>query len=204
MSALEEEIRARSLYTADGKTLVPETVPDYPCLIHVGNQVIIKRKPYDNETAVFNSKGETVGVLLDDSIRYENIAGTVANNINLLSVSEKALLMLEMLKDNVSDTISFSDILLVRTADKYNFIILSSENRQSICDAELQLFTSMTKKNTFAEIIEQLSELSLPDFLADDIYRIVTYMHISLNTPLPNLRLIKNTMERIVIMEGLL
>lgn len=203
MSALEDEIEARSLHTEDGRTFIPEIITNYPCLMHAGSQIIIKRKPYDNETAVFNKAGEAVGILLDDSVRYENIAGTVIDNINLLGITEKAFLILEMMKDNAPDTVCFSDVLLVRNGNKYSFIVLPSESKQSICDAELQLFTDMTKKYTFCEIIKKLAELSFPDVLAEDINRIVTNFYISQNTQLPNHRLIKNTMERIILTEEL-
>ncbi|MDE5763636.1 MAG: hypothetical protein K2I00_01545 [Ruminococcus sp.] len=203
-SALEEEIKARSLHTADGRTFIPETIMNYPSLMHAGSQIIVKRKPYDNETVVFNTDGEVVGILLDESLRYENIAGTVADNMNLLDITEKASLMLGMLKNNSSDTACFSDILLIRADNKYQSVVLPSGKTQSICEAELQLFTGMTWENTFCEIIKRLAEISVPDVLAEDINRIVTNIYIYHNTPLPNYRLIKNTMERIILTEELI
>lgn len=202
-SALEDEIRARSLHTTDGSTFIPEIITNYSGLMRTGNQIILKRKPVDNEKAVFNADNETVGVLLDDSFKYENIIGTVSENINLLTITEKASLMLEMMKNKIFDTVCFTDILLIKVENEYNFIILPSENVQNICDAELQMFTGLTRKNTFCEIIERLAKLSLPDVLVEDINRIVTDFYISHNTPLPGHRLINNTMERILLTEEL-
>lgn len=202
-SALEDEIKERSLHTADGRILVPEIIRNYPSLMHAGSQIIIKRKPVDNEEAVFNADNETAGVLLNNSFKYENIIGTVSENINLLTNAEKASLMLEMVKNKISDTVYFSDIILIRTENEYSFVILPSENTQSICEAELQLFTGLTRKNNFCEIIEKLAGFSLPDVLFEDISRIITNFYITHNTPLPTNGLIKNTMERILLTEEL-
>lgn len=200
-SALEAEIEERSLHTEDGRMFVPEISMNYQDLIHADGRIIIKRKPYKNEQAVFNKNGKVVGVLLDDSIRYEDIKGIVADNINLLSITEKASLILETMKGDTSNIACFQDILLVRTGNRHSFIVLPSEKTQNICNAELQLFTGMTEKNTFGEIIKRLAKLSLPGVLAEDIDKIVTNFFISQNAQLPKHRLIKNTMERIILME---
>lgn len=203
LSALEEEIALRTLHTADGRAFLPESVRNYSCLTHAGSRLILNRSPYDDEEALFNVNGEAVGVLLEDSLRYEDITGTADMYFHLLNVTEKASLLLKMLKGRTNDTACFSDILLMKGHKEYNFIILPSEHAQNICNAELELFTGLTRKNTFCEVIQRLAELSLPDVLSEDLNRIVTGFYISHQTALPHHRLIANTMERIIMMEEL-
>ena len=203
ISALEEEITAKSLHTADGKTFIPEPVEDYPCLMHTDSRLILKRQPRNDEEAVFNNNNEAVGVLLENSLKYENIAGTADKHSDILSIPEKAFLMLRMLKEKCSDTVSLSDVLMVRIGKGYGFIVLPSENTKNIINTELELFTGLTAKNTFCEIIRRLAEISLPDVISEDIGRIVTNLFISAKTPVPDYRLIANTMQRILITEEL-
>ena len=203
-SALEKEIESKSLHTKDGRMFIPEEITNYPDLMHSGSQIIIKKKPYENEEVVFNKNNEIIGVLLDNSYKYENIIGNVSENMELLTNVEKAKLMLEIInKNNISDTVSFSDIVIIKKENEQHcFIVLpSSENVQSVYNAELQLFIGLTTKNTFCEIVKRISELTLPDFVIEDIEKIVTNFYISQNNPLPNYKLIKNTMERIILME---
>lgn|GEM_PF-4307846 len=203
-SALEEEITAKSLHTADGKTFIPEPVEDYPCLMHTDSRLILKRQPRNDEEAVFNKDNEAVGVLLENSLKYENIAGTADKHSDILSIPEKAFLMLKMLKERCSDTVSLSDVLMVRIGKGYGFIVLPSENTKNICSTELELFTGLTaEKNTFCEVIQRLADISLPDVISEDIGRIVTNLFISAKTPVPDYRLIANTMQRILITEEL-
>lgn len=184
ISALEEEINAKSLHTADGRMFIPEPVENYPCLMHSESRLIVARKPNDGEETLFTADNRVFGVLLDDSLRYENIEGTADISLKSLSIAEKAGLMLEMLNRNSSAR--FSDVLLIRTAGRYRYIILPSEKIQNICEAELELFTGLTRENNFCEIIERLAVLSLPHFLFEDLERIVTNFCISAKTALPS------------------
>ena len=107
ISALEEEINAKSLHTADGRMFIPEPAENYPCLMHAESRLIVARKPNDGEETLFTADNRVFGVLLDDSLRYENIEGTADISLKSLSIAEKAGLMLEMLNRNSSARFSY-------------------------------------------------------------------------------------------------
>lgn len=203
-SAIEHELLSRSLHTADGKTFIPENDGKYPFIMHYDNQIIIKKRAILDEKTVFNAEEDAVGVLLDKTFRYDEISGTVEECIESLTVSEKARLMLEMLETDTNETAVFSDILVVKTEKGCKFIIMPTERIQNVAYAELQLFTGITKSYDFCNIIEKLAELSLPDIIFEDISRIVTSIYITHNTHSSLTKLIRNTMERILILEEII
>lgn len=200
-SAIEQEILSRSLHTADGKIFIPENDGKYPFIMHYDNQIILKKRAISDEKTIFNAEEDAVGVLLDKTFRYDEILGTVEECIESLTVSEKARLMLEMLKTDTNETAVFSDILVVKTEKGCKFIIMPTERIQNAAYAELQLFTGITKSYDFCDVIEKLTELSLPDIIFEDISRTVTSIYITHNTPTSLTKLIRNTMERILILE---
>lgn len=200
-SAIEHELLSRSFHTADGKTFIPENDGKYPFIMHYDNQIILKKRAVLDEKTVFNAEEEAVGVLLDKIFRYDEILGTVDECIESLTVSEKARLMLEMLESDKGETAVFSDILAVKTVKGCKFIIMPADRIQNTAYAELQLFTGITKSYDFCDIIEKLAELSLPDIIFDDISRTVTNIYIKHNTHASLTKLIRNTMERILILE---
>lgn len=202
-SALEAEIRNIALHTKDGTLFVPEVIEEYPCLLHCDNRLIVLKKPNQNEEALFNASDEIVGVLLNESLRFEDIIGLMDRNIDKICTKEKALIFQTLLKNCEYNTIgSFNNILMLRNIENshtHRFISLSSTDTQNVYEAELELFTGMTTKNSFTEIISVLTELSLPMAVREDLYQIVTNCYVSRKCSLPKLEQITNTMNRIVI-----
>lgn len=197
---LEKELNSKAFHTDDGKVLFPEAVENFKSLLHSDNRIIIKKKPYGNEQVVRNVRNEVVGVLLDESYRYSDIIGTVKEHVTEISVREKALMMLEIMKNNSERVNSFSDIVIFKTAaNKHKFLALPSSVSRSLYDAELELFTGYTTSNSITEIVTALAELSLPAVINEDLNAILTNHYVSNTMPLPKREIIENSMRRIVL-----
>lgn len=202
-SALESEMRNKALHTKDGILFLPEPIEEHPCLLHCDNRLIMLKKPTQNEEVIFNASDEIIGVLLNDSLKYEDIIGTIDCNLDKLCVKEKALLFLKLLDNCEYNTIGcFKNILMLKNTENahtHRFIHLTSTDTQNVYEAELELFTGMTTKNSFSEIISVLTELSLPMAVREDIYQIVTNCYVSRKCSLPKIEQIINTMKRIIV-----
>lgn len=199
-TALEKEIKHSSLHTNDGKNYFPEPGL-YKGLYHSGNSIIIKRKPNDGEKPVYTSDNKVFGIILDQQYRYNDIKGTVDRNLHEINIQEKARLFMELTKYKENNLSSFSNILLIADGNKHYFVSLpdNSASEKNVYESYLELFTSITFNSEIGEAVIELSKSALPNVIKEDINRILTNRFINDDIKLPSVKLLKNSMERIII-----
>lgn len=203
---LEMELEKMLLHSEDGTLFFPESIEKLDGVYHAGERILLKRSAVSSdEIILYNSDNKPWGVLLNEKNKFNNICGKLSENINQMSISDKAEFLLNMTSD--SDFVyKLSDIVILKDSSgnsrKLFFVIPESKKTKKIDEAEFELFTGLSINNDeIGRVCEKIAEMKLPAVLIEDLNDIIINKTLSRNISVSR-ELIRNTMKRIVLKES--
>lgn len=202
VSGVELEMKEKSLTDSRGECYFPEET-NYDNIYHDGDRIIVKtNNSISIENTVYTHESRVFGMILDDKYHYRNILGTVDNYLENLSISDKARLFKEIIRNDIS---SLTDVLVLNERDEYIFISLPLLNREirikDIYSLYLELFLGVSSKYSIGEAVIAMANSNLSASVMEDASRIVANKFVSAKIKLPSERVLLNTIERLLIEE---
>lgn len=199
-SELEAELEKLMLHTESEETYFPEesTIKN---ICRSGDRILVKGTSANKGTELFSTSGQLWGTLLGKEYCFSHICGTVLSQLDEISIKEKAELMLMIIERSNKNVCSLSDIVTLADENKKRRFVFLSEtvSGNNPAETETELFTGLSIESDTGMIIKRMAEYELPAVLIEDINNIV--MNRKYGTmQIPTTAIIRNTMERICIM----